>query len=144
MTNREKLNSAVKILSVFGIQPKDILLVGSIALDMQGLLPKNRETHDVDLIVRTSSKTWSRLVNVSLDFGCYDMNTYTSNGGIMFNVGDITLNLWKANGSENLNGLKDDISGVWIKRAGDILLKKKSYGRLKDKNDIKEICNILL
>lgn len=141
--NRSKLNIAVEILSVFGIKNTDIKLVGSIALDMQGLLPSDREVHDVDLIINTDDEHWKTFKNLDAISNLINRDFYPCTDNVMFKCGDVILNMWK--NTENIvTSIVDKNTGIYVKPAGEILAKKKEYGRLKDFKDINDICKKFL
>ena len=54
--NRVKLNKAVEILNGLHFKNENIMVTGSIALDVQGV--SNRIAHDVDLIIKMDEQTW--------------------------------------------------------------------------------------
>ena len=59
--SRTLLNTAIGFLEGLHFRPEDIMVTGSIALDMQGLKPRNRFIHDVDLIIKMDEPTWRNL-----------------------------------------------------------------------------------
>lgn len=65
----EKLKTGVEFLKSCHFQPDDIMVCGSMALKLMGLLPPGRDVHDIDLMVKTDDETWKcmRLVEAIMD-----------------------------------------------------------------------------
>ena len=60
--NRTLLNTAALILmKQYKFDLDNVVLTGSLALDMYGLLPENREVHDVDVIVDVTDSEWGAI-----------------------------------------------------------------------------------
>ncbi len=141
------LNQATNIMKALGVKPEQILLVGSIALDLQGMLPNKRVAHDVDFVITTDDETWKHILDFIKCMDQFPMNScdvdamFCYDGCFFLEINNIKINLWRSTGEEkNHNGLRDVYSGVLVKPAGEILKKKHEYNRTKDLNDILNIC----
>lgn len=146
--NRSKLNKVVEILKNLHFNPENIMVTGSIALDLQGVLPKNRISHDVDLILKADNQTWNSLklieaicaddsIEKTLD------NEYTDrHNTIILKSPSVVINIWKYDGE--WSSIKDCETGVYVATVDHIIKTKKMYGRPKDYQDINEICKNIL
>lgn len=143
--NRKMLCEGIKFLNKMGVKSENIMLVGSIALDMQGFLPNNRTAHDLDIIIKTDDESWGcfKLFAAIYDDGSVK-SSYLNENNLIFTFGNIHFNIWRAMGTEKINGLKDSVTGVWVKPAAEILKVKKGYHRLKDLEDIQNIFKMIL
>lgn len=141
--SRIKLNKAVDILHHLHFKSEDIMVTGSIALDLLGLLPENRTAHDVDFIIRMSEDTW-RCLTLLEALGKDNCQNYPDKDRCLVFKGDgIVINIWKGKGKEITN-IKDSQTGVYIAPAYSIFSAKKLYGRDKDYKDISDICKSIL
>lgn len=144
--NRFMLNKAVTILcDTFKFSTKDIMLVGSLALDLQGILPQNHYVHDVDVIIKMDEQTWRILKLIECIYqNANNKKSYKGSDNLSFTYDWVNFNIWKAKDNEQISGLTDKFTGVWVKPAGEILKVKKGYGRQKDLKDICEITKEIL
>ena len=144
--SRKLLDAAVAYLNILGFKPENIIVTGSIALDMQGLLPDEHDVHDVDLIVRMDEKSWRCLklleaVNL-VDEGKDNMYPGRKDT-IFFKFNDVTLNIWR-NEWEEKSDLRDAVTGVYVATAAHTIKAKKDYNREKDVRDIISIVKNIL
>ena len=132
---------AVTYLTILGFKPENIMVTGSIALDMQGLLPGEHEVHDVDLIIKMKENSWRclklleavNLADVEKD------NMYPGRKDtIFFKFNDVTLNIWR-NELEEKSDLKDEAN-----LTPEQVRAKKDYNREKDVRDINAIIKQIL
>ena len=143
--NRVKLNKAIEILNGLHFKNENIMVTGSIALDMQGLLT-DRIAHDVDLIIRMDEQAWRCLklieaINLADDEVKLpkDYDTQTRKKMIFLNVDGLILNIWKYDEESDWSETKDAETGVYVATVNHIIEAKKKYGRDKDFKDIYEI-----
>lgn len=144
--SRKLLDAAVAYLDILGFKPENIIVTGSIALDMQGLLPENHNVHDVDLIIRMDEKSWRCLklleaVNLA-DEGKDNMYPGRKDT-IFFKFKDLVLNIWR-NDMEEKSNLRDADTGVYVATAAHTIKAKKDYNREKDVRDINAIIKQIL
>lgn len=143
--SRTLLNTAVEFLKALHFKPENIMVTGSIALDMQGMLPKGHEVHDVDLLIRMSEQDWRNLklleaINL-VDEGKETMYPGRRNT-IFFKFNDLILNIWR-NDLEK-SPIKDAETGVYVATAKHIIKAKRDYNREKDVRDITAIIKEIL
>lgn len=148
--NRVKLNKAIEILNGLHFKNENIMVTGSIALDVQGLLT-DRIAHDVDLIIKMDEQAWRCLklieainladeeIKVPKDY-----DTQTREKMIFLNVDGLILNIWKYDEESDWSEIKDAETGVYIATVNHIIDAKKKYGRDKDFKDIYEIIKRLV
>lgn len=150
-THRKLLNKCVDVLKSLHFKPEDIMITGSVSLDLLGVLPENRVAHDVDLIIKMDEQTWRCMklieaINLADDenekFKDYDsparMNT------IFLKVDGLVLNIWKYDESTDWSEIKDVETGVYVATVEHTIEAKKKYARDKDFKDIYEIVKGLL
>ena len=144
--NRFMLNKAVTILcDTFKFSTNDIMLVGSLALDLQGILPQNHYVHDVDVIIKMDEPTWRILKLIECIYqNDNEKKSYKGSDNLAFTYDGVNFNIWKAKGNEQISYLNDKFTGVLVKPAGEILKVKKGYARQKDLKDICEITKEIL
>ena len=144
--SRKLLDTAVSYLTILGFKPENIIVTGSIALDMQGLLPEGHEIHDVDLIIKMKEDSWRclklleavNLANEEKD------NMYPGRKDtIFFKFKDVTLNIWR-NDMEEKSDIRDAVTGVYVATAAHTIKAKKDYNREKDVRDINAIIKQIL
>ena len=142
--NRYFLQKAVKVLKELHFKPENIMVTGSIALDMQGV--SNRIAHDVDLIIKMDDKTWRCMklieaINLADDEVKVpkDYDSQTRKKMIFLNVDGLILNIWKYDEGTDWSETKDAETGVYVATVNHIIEAKKKYGRDKDFKDIYEI-----
>ena len=147
--NRYFLQKAVKVLKELHFKPENIMVTGSIALDMQGV--SNRIAHDVDLIIKMDDKTWRcmkliEMINLADDEVKVpkDYDSQTRRKMIILNIDGLSLNIWKYDEKIDWSCVKDSETGVYVATVNHILEVKKKYARDKDFKDIYEIIKELV
>ena len=147
--NRYFLQKAVKVLKELHFKPENIMVTGSIALDMQGV--SNRIAHDVDLIIKMDDKTWRcmkliEMINLADDEvkAPKDYDSQTRRKMIILNIDGLILNIWKYDEKIDWSCIKDSETGVYVATVNHILEVKKKYARDKDFKDIYRIIKGLL
>ena len=147
--NRYFLQKAVKVLKELHFKPENIMITGSIALDMQGV--SNRIAHDVDLIIKMDDKTWRcmkliEMINLADDEVKVpkDYDSQTRRKMIILNIDGLILNIWKYDEKIDWSCIKDSETGVYVATVNHILEVKKKYARDKDFKDIYEIIKELV
>ena len=147
--NRYFLQKAVKVLKELHFKPENIMVTGSIALDMQGV--SNRIAHDVDLIIKMDDKTWRcmkliEMINLADDEVKVpkDYDSQTRRKMIILNIDGLILNIWKYDEKIDWSCIKDSETGVYVATVNHILEVKKKYARDKDFKDIYRIVKGLL
>lgn len=151
-SNKQKLIDAIEVLNKLGIENEDIMILGSIALDICGMFPKSRsDAHDVDVMVRLSKQREGELLNIIKLWNSVTPDDEKNKQGsesstVVMNIKDknLILNFWFIEtGCKFPTPLKLD-NGVWVERPIDCINKKKSYGRIKDYQDIRQIVTQIL
>ena len=147
--NRVKLNKAVEILNGLHFKNENIMVTGSIALDMQGV--SNRVAHDIDLIIKMDEQSWRCMklleaINLADDEDkvSKDYDLSERKKMIILNVDGLVLNIWKYDEESDWSEIKDAETGVYVATVNHIIEAKKKYGRDKDFKDIYEIIKKLL
>ena len=147
--NRVKLNKAIEILNGLHFKNENIMVTGSIALDMQGV--SNRVAHDVDLIIKMDEQTWRCMklleaINLADDEvkAPKDYDLSERKKMIILNVDGLVLNIWKYDEESDWSEIKDAETGVYVATVNHIIEAKKKYARDKDFKDIYEIIKKLL
>ena len=147
--NRYFLQKAVKVLKELHFKPENIMVTGSIALDMQGV--SNRIAHDVDLIIKMDDKTWRcmkliEMINLVDDEVKVpkDYDSQTRRKMIILNIDGLILNIWKYDEKIDWSCIKDSETGIYVATVNHILEVKKKYARDKDFKDIYRIIKGLL
>ena len=142
--NRYFLQKAVKALKELHFKPENIMVTGSIALDMQGV--SNRVAHDIDLIIKMDEQTWRCMklleaINLADDEvkAPKDYDSQARKRMIFLNVDGLILNIWKYDGGSDWSEIKDAETGVYVATVNHIIKAKKKYARDKDFKDIYEI-----
>lgn len=148
--NRYFLQKAVKALKELHFKPENIMVTGSIALDVQGLLT-DRIAHDVDLIIKMDEQTWRCMklleaINLADDEDkvSKDYDSQTRKRMIFLNVDGLVLNIWKYDEGTDWSCIKDSETGVYVATVNHIIKAKKKYARDKDFKDIYEIIKGLI
>lgn len=143
---KEKLQKAVEFLKNLHFKEENIMVTGSIALDLQGVLPAGREIHDVDLIVRMTDQDWRcmKLLEAinNVDEQSNEAKEKYEKDMLLFKIDGLTINIWR--GDTEWSTIKDAETGVYVATVDHIILAKKSYGRGKDLQDIMDICKKML
>lgn len=148
--NKFKLKRAVNFLKDLHFKTENIMVTGSVALDLQGLLPKDRNIHDVDLIIRMDEQTWRCLKLLEEIYADEDKLTkhllqdypMSRKDTVFFDVDGLILNIWKAD--DEWSDLKESETGIYIATAEHIFKAKKGYARPKDYEDINAIIKNIL
>ena len=147
--NRVKLNKAVEILNGLHFKNENIMVTGSIALDMQGV--SNRVAHDIDLIIKMDEQTWRCMklleaINLADDEvkASKDYDLSERKKMIILNIDGLVLNIWKYDEESDWSEIKDAETGVYVATVNHIIEAKKKYARDKDFKDIYEIIKKLL
>ena len=147
--NRYFLQKAVKVLKELHFKPENIMVTGSIALDMQGV--SNRIAHDVDLIIKMDDKTWRcmkliEMINLIDDEVKVpkDYDSQTRKKMIILNIDGLILNIWKYDEKIDWSCIKDSETGVYVATVNHIIEAKKKYARDKDFKDIYKIIKELV
>ena len=142
--NRYFLQKAVKALKELHFKPENIMVTGSIALDMQGV--SNRVAHDVDLIIKMDEQTWRCMklleaINLADDEvkASKDYDLSERKKMIFLKVDGLVLNIWKYDEESDWSEIKDAETGVYVATVNHIIKAKKKYARDKDFKDIYEI-----
>ena len=138
--NRVKLNKAIEILNGLHFKNENIMVTGSIALDVQGV--SNRIAHDVDFIIKMDEQAWRCMklieaINLDDDEVKYDLSERKKM--IILNVDGLILNIWKYDEGSDWSCIKDSETGVYVATVDHIIEAKKKYARDKDFRDIYKI-----
>ena len=148
--NRYFLQKAVKALKELHFKPENIMVTGSIALDVQELLT-DRIAHDVDLIIKMDEQSWRCMklleaINLADDEvkASKDYDLSERKKMIILNVDGLVLNIWKYDEESDWSEIKDAETGVYVATVNHIIEAKKKYARDKDFKDIYEIIKKLL
>ena len=147
--NRVKLNKAIEILNGLHFKNENIMVTGSIALDVQGV--SNRIAHDIDLIIKMDEQTWRCMklleaINLADDEvkASKDYDLSERKKMIILNVDGLVLNIWKYDEGTDWSEIKDAETGIYVATVNHIIEAKKKYGRDKDFKDIYEIIKELV
>ena len=146
--NRVKLNKAIEILNGLHFKNENIMVTGSIALDVQGV--SNRIAHDVDLIIKMDEQTWRCMklieaINIDdEDEASKDYDLSERKKMIILNVDGLILNIWKYDEGSDWSCIKDSETGVYVATVNHIIEAKKKYARDKDFKDIYKIIKELV
>lgn len=148
--NRIKLKKCVELLKVLHFKPENIMITGSIALDVHGILPPKRKTHDVDFIVKMDKTSWGCLkliaeMSKSEQEMKIEYDSSFKEEIIFLKLNDgTTINIWRYNSTYDWSDIKDVETGVYVATVDHIIKAKKKYGRAKDLKDINDIVKELL
>lgn len=144
--NKKTLEKALHLLDRIGFERKNVMVTGSIALDIMGILPKGRLCHDADFIIKMDEKTWrmTKLLEEVANFNDDSGDIYPSNSEMVCikTRSGLTLNIWRCDSFDST--MRDGDTGIRIADFRHIINAKKSYGRKKDLIDINSICKELL
>ena len=139
-----------KFQDVFQLPNEDVMISGTHALKICGLLP-HREPHDIDLVVRVDKEIQPKMESFMLVLGEITMGEKDSvihgstSDVFIFKCGGFVFNIWIVNDRKEFNTtLKDSETGLWVERPIDVLNMKKKYGREKDKDDLLSITASIL
>ena len=139
--NKSLLDKAIVILNKLGIENKDIMILGSIALDIIGLFPLNRhQAHDVDVMIKCTEEKEKQITELSkLLESISNKKTSSDNSSIILNVNNVIINIWFVRPEYNFNTMIKLENGIWVEKPIDCIKKKKQFGRIKDYQDIRNI-----
>ena len=146
--NRVKLNKAIEILNGLHFKNENIMVTGSIALDVQGV--SNRIAHDVDFIIKMDEQAWRCLKLIEAinlddeDEASKDYDSQTRRKMIILNIDGLILNIWKYDDKIDWSCIKDSETGVYVATVNHIIEAKKKYARDKDFKDIYKIIKELV
>lgn len=131
------LRTVFDVLAKIGIYPNSTMLVGSIALDIHGILPEGREPNDVDLVIKDVDENTKSILGV-LQAASGIKSEYHEDNFYSFILQGVKVNIWI---DDFHTGLKTSTPAgyAWLTPVSDILDKKRSYGRKKDYQDIAAI-----
>ena len=143
--NKQLLQKALKILKDLHFKEENIMVTGSIALDIQDVL--SRPAHDVDFIIKTDDTTWGclklieaiNLVSGESSTTQKEYPIHSKKNFIALNVDGIVLNIWRHSENFDWSPIKDAETGVYVATINHIINAKKLYGRDKDYKDIYKI-----
>lgn len=143
--NKIKLQKAVEVLKALHFKPENIMVTGSIALDIQGLMP-NRIAHDVDVIIKMDEQTWRcmKLIEAIQNSDKENINNYPGSDNITIIADNLKINIWKWSLEYDWSELKDINTGIYVATVNHIITAKKKYARDKDIVDIYNIVKNLL
>ena len=141
--NKEMLDVTIKTLNTMGFENNNIMILGSIALDICGLFPMYRSNaHDVDVMVKCSEQkekeiiSLIKLINSTLSnkviFG-------SESSSIVLTLPNIIINFWFVREDYKFDTLIKLDNGVWVENPVDCFKKKRQYGRVKDYHDLQNI-----
>lgn len=148
--NKIKLLKAVKVLKDLHFKEENIMVTGSIALDLYGVA--TRVAHDVDLIIKMDDQTWKcmKLIEAINNADQEDKinnllkeeYAMARDKMIILNTDDLVLNIWRYD--SEWSDIKEAETGVYVATVEHILNAKKMYARNKDYQDINAICKKIL
>ena len=145
--NKSILKNAVDYLKGLHFEPENIMVTGSIALKLQGLL-ESRPVHDVDFIIKMDDETWRSLKlleAIESDDEEKKKLSYCRNKKLVFlKNGETMINIWRHDNFTDWSDIKDADTGVRVASVSHILKVKKQYGRTKDLKDINDIVKEML
>lgn len=141
--NKKMLDVAIKTLNTLGFENNNIMILGSIALDVCGLFPMYRQNaHDVDVMVRCSEQKEKNIKELVKTLDSILPNKTISgseSSSIVMTLPNIIINFWFIRENCDFNtSIKLD-NGVWIEKPSDCFNKKRQYGRVKDYHDLQNI-----
>ena len=149
--NEKKMEFAIKVLNKLGVENKDIMILGSCALDLCGLFPTTRaEAHDVDVMVRCSYEKEQEIIKL-----CKFINENTSpntkqevlgseSSTVVMNLPKTIINFFFCRPECVFNTKLILENGVSVERTVECFNKKKEYGRRKDFEDLSSIIRKIL
>lgn len=143
----EKFVKAVNVLKGLHFKPENIMVTGSEALNLLGLLPSNRFIHDIDFVVKMDDQAWRcmKLIEAINNPDDDNMSSYPGRKETIFlSVPGVDINIWRYTSNSDWSTVKDEETGVMVATVDHIIKAKKTYARPKDFNDIADICKNLL
>lgn len=154
--NYKTLEQAISVLEILGVPHYDMMVCGSIALDICGLFPENRDAAtDIDIVIRVKHdeiESYRRLIYWVNNIQERVMGQEVSPGKplSLYLKGDKHIDIWltdkETDFGTNIQFQSNDpvVSGFWVERPIDCINKKKEYNRTKDIKDIQSIVKKLL
>ena len=145
---REKLVKAVEYLEVLHFKPENIMVTGSVALDLLGVAPIGRLPHDVDFIIKMDDQEWRALKLIEAiglsEKELQQMEKYPKESRknmILLKIDKLPINIWRYREElqTDWSDIKDAETGVYVAKMYNILKAKKMIGRVKDYQAISEI-----
>lgn len=138
---KELFNKSISILNRMGIENKDIIVTGSVALDILGVLPDEHDIHDFDCIINVDKEKLGVVKLICEIFKSDKTPSCISENSRMVDINGILLNIWF-----NLPNIDASVTynGVFVKDILSILAEKKKYNREKDVRDINQIVKKIL
>jgi hypothetical protein len=142
----EKFVKAVNVLKALHFKPENIMVTGSEALNLLGLLPSNRFIHDIDFVVKMDDQSWRcmKLIEAINNSNDNNLDYPGRKDTIFLNANGVVINIWKYTPDSDWSSVKDEGTGVMVATVDHIIKAKKTYGRPKDFQDIADICKNIL
>lgn len=148
--NQQLLQKVLKILKGLHFKEESIMVTGSIALDIQGVL--SRTAHDVDFIIKMDDTAWGCLklieaINLTPEESSITKKEYpihSKKNFVALKIDGISLNIWRYPENFDWSPIKDVETGIYVATVNNIINAKKLYGRDKDYKDIYEILRNLM
>ena len=143
--SKKLLKEGVNLLTGLHFNPENIMVTGSIALDLQGV--SNRIAHDIDFIIKMDDQTWRcmKLIEAINNPDDDNMSSYPGRKETIFlSVSGVDINIWRYTSNSDWSTVKDEETGVRVATVDHIIKAKKGYGRQKDFQDIADICKSIL
>ena len=149
--HEQMLMEALTALNTMNIHNDNIMIVGSIALDICGLFPEYRNVaHDVDLVIKAEEHERKRIIelirmlNKINQVDGKDLHVSSESSCYVLKLKNVVLNIWFYLPSDTFNTDIKLGNGVWVERPIDCINKKKIYNRQKDSRDITAIVKQIL
>lgn len=147
--SKRMMEDGISILKGFGIKDNEIVITGSIALDIYGLLPKEHKVHDFDCYVIANNDRATALDAKIQDFikqsnGCLiSSEEYIENevSHLFFTLFGKEINIWFFD--ESAISTNITYKGIKVQKPNEIIKRKLSYKRAKDFTDVLGIINLL-
>ena len=139
--NKEMLDVTIKTLNTMGFENNNIMILGSIALDICGLFPMYR-SNDVDVMVKCSEQKEKEIISLIKLINSTLSNKVISgseSSSIMLTLPNIIINFWFVREDYKFDTLIKLDNGVWVENPVDCFKKKRQYGRVKDYHDLQNI-----
>lgn len=142
----EKFVKAVNVLKALHFKPENIMVTGSEALNLLGILPSNRFIHDIDFVVKMDDQSWRcmKLIEAINNNNDNNLDYPERKDTIFLNANGVVINIWKYTPDSDWSSVKDEETGVMVATVDHIIKAKKTYGRPKDFQDIADICKNIL
>ena len=141
--NKEMLDVTIKTLNTMGFENNNIMILGSIALDICGLFPMYRSNaHDVDVMVKCSEQKEKEIISLIKLINSTLSNKVISgseSSSIVLTLPNIIINFWFVREDYKFDTLIKLDNGVWVENPVDCIKKKRQYGRVKDYHDLQNI-----